>query len=445
MPDDGTPRDLGDGLVLRWSQRTDTEAIVALTCAVFRDADEDPAGEQMNAYTRQLLSGSHPLMTSQDFAVVEDTRARKIVACSCLLQQTWQFGDVAFPVGRPELVATDPAYRKRGLIRASFGVLHARSDARGDLAQGITGIRYFYRQFGYEYALELGGGRTTYFTDIPAALPGTTEAYHLRPTGDADVPFIAELYQRAQARSLISCVISPANWRAKVLAPVASDNDWLVQTIVDTIGTPAGYVVLAPIRNQSTIVARQIEVKPGVAMHAVALPLLRVLRDLAPTLRTAKPLDPPTGVGFALGSAHPWYGAVGGNLLPRRWSPYAWYVRIANLPRFILRIRPVLEQRLAASVVAGYSGELRLNFYRGGLHLVFAAGKLTLAEDWQPPVREPHDNAAFPPLVFMQLLLGYRDMDSLRSAYPDVWFHDDAEPLLRVLFPLAHSQVLSLD
>ncbi|HEY8743003.1 MAG TPA: GNAT family N-acetyltransferase, partial [Chloroflexota bacterium] len=335
MFDDGTPRALGDGLRLRWSQPADTEAIVALTCAVFRDADEDPASEQMAAYTRQLMSGNHPLMTPQDFAVVEDSQAGKIVACSCLLQQTWQFGEVTFPVGRPELVATDPTYRKRGLIRAIFAALHARSDARGDLAQGITGIRYFYRQFGYEYALELGGGRTTYFSDIPAAQPDTREPYRLRPAGNADVPFIAELYQRSQARSLISTVISLANWRTKILAPVASDNDWLVQTVEDTAGTPAGYVVLAPIRFQSTIVVRQIEVKAGIALHAVALPLLRALRGLAPKVRTAKPLDPPTGVGFALGSAHPWYDAVGNNLLPRRWSPYAWYVRIADLPSFI--------------------------------------------------------------------------------------------------------------
>lgn len=132
-------------------------------------------------------------------------------------------------------------------------------------------------------------------------------------------------------------------------------------------------------------------------------------------------------------------------VFPRRSSPYAWYVRIADLPAFIRRIGPVLEQRLAASVVTGYSGELRLNFYRGGLRLVFADGRLTLAEDWQPPVLEPRDNAAFPPLVFSQLLLGYRDLDSLRSAHPDVWAHDDAEPLLRALFPLTHSQLLHLD
>ncbi len=73
------------------------------------------------------------------------------------MRQTWEYDGITFPVGRPEAVATKVAYRNRGLIRAIFGLLHARCDERGDLAVGITGIYYYYRQFGYEYALDLGG------------------------------------------------------------------------------------------------------------------------------------------------------------------------------------------------------------------------------------------------------------------------------------------------
>ena len=34
--------------------------------------------------------------------------------------QTWTYGGVPFEVGRPELVATHPDYRRRGLVRAQF-------------------------------------------------------------------------------------------------------------------------------------------------------------------------------------------------------------------------------------------------------------------------------------------------------------------------------------
>ena len=65
------------------------------------------------------------------------------------------------------MVATRPAYRKRGLVRAVFEMAHARSAAKGELVQVITGIPYFYRQFGYEYALDLEGHRLVAAADVP--------------------------------------------------------------------------------------------------------------------------------------------------------------------------------------------------------------------------------------------------------------------------------------
>ena len=41
--------------------------------------------------------------------------------------------------------------------------------------QAITGNPWFYRQFGYELGLELGGGRVVYGPQIPALKTGETE------------------------------------------------------------------------------------------------------------------------------------------------------------------------------------------------------------------------------------------------------------------------------
>ncbi len=62
-------------------------------------------------------------------------------------------------VGRIELVGTDPAYRRQGLIRQQMDAIHKRSAAKGEMIQAITGIPWYYRQFGYEMALNLGGSR----------------------------------------------------------------------------------------------------------------------------------------------------------------------------------------------------------------------------------------------------------------------------------------------
>ena len=124
--------------------------------------------------------------------VVEDQRRGKIVSSLNLISQTWTYGGMPFGVGRVELVGTDPSYRRRGLVRAQFEIVHRWSQERGELAQMITGIPYYYRQFGYEMALDLGGGRVGYAPQIPELAAGGTEPYRVRPAVEADLPFIAK-------------------------------------------------------------------------------------------------------------------------------------------------------------------------------------------------------------------------------------------------------------
>ena len=115
-------RDLGNGLLLRWSEANDTEEIVYLTSMVFRDADDEPPNTHAGNLARELMSGRHPSMGPRDFVVVEDTRRpeHRIVACTCFWSQTWEYEGIRFGFGRPEIVATDSAYRHRGLVRALF-------------------------------------------------------------------------------------------------------------------------------------------------------------------------------------------------------------------------------------------------------------------------------------------------------------------------------------
>jgi GNAT superfamily N-acetyltransferase len=173
-------RDLGDGLVLRWSTGEDTEKIVQLVSHVFRSSAEEPANSRLGDTVRRLMRGDHPLMGTGDYGIIEDTskEGQPIVACTCLWRQDWQYEGIRFQIGRPEIVASDPHYRRRGLIRALFEMVHARSEAEGHLVQAITGIPHFYRQFGYEYTLDLGGKRATPISLIPRLKEGENE----RPT-----------------------------------------------------------------------------------------------------------------------------------------------------------------------------------------------------------------------------------------------------------------------
>ena len=147
-----------------------------------------------------------------------------------------------------------------------------------------------------------------------------------------------------------------------------------------------------------------------------------------------------TSFGFTLGGYHPAYDALGKNL-PSVREPYAWYLRVPDLPGFLNHIKPVLEKRLAESIAPGHSREIRISFYRDGLRIVIEKGRLTTIEPWMPSPKEEGD-LAFPDLTFLQILFGYRSYDELHNAFADCWCdYEDVRILINILFPKKLSDV----
>jgi hypothetical protein len=108
---------------------------------------------------------------------------------------------------------------------------------------------------------------------------------------------------------------------------------------------------------------------------------------------------------------------------------------VLDLPGFLRHVAPVLERRLAASVAAGHTGEVKVSFYGGGLRLELEGGRLSAVEHWSPTVEE-EGNAAFPDLTFLQLLFGHRSLEELDRAFADCSpGSGDARVLLGALFP----------
>ncbi len=435
-------RDLGDGLVLRRATRADTAALADFNARIHSDFGPDQPDEKVAAWTRDLMERPHPTFTPGDFSLVEDTRTGRLVSATNLISQTWTYGGVPFGVGQPELVGTLPEYRHRGLIRAQMAILHQWSAERGQLVQAIAGIPFFYRQFEYEMALPLQGGRSAYERQIPNLLAGEAEPYHLRPATTGDIPFLAAVYDHAAVeRDLVACVRDAARWRYELEGQSPDNLNRRTLAVIETAqGEPVGFLAhysfLGP---EGWLAATTYELKAGVSWLAVSPTVLRYLwaTGAAYAAREGRRLQ---NITFLFGSQHPAYEACA-DRLPRRWPPYAWYMRVPDLPGFLRRVAPVLEARLARSIAAGHTGELKLSFYREGLRLRLEAGRLTSVEAWQP---SPTDRgaAAFPNRCFLQLLFGYRSLDELRHAYPDCWVDgDEARALLSALFPPQPSNV----
>jgi len=435
-------RDLGDSLILRQATVADAERIIAFNGDLHRQPGRETPNEGVAALARDLALRAHPTSDVTDFTLVEDTHTGAIVSSLNLIAQTWSYGGIEFAVGRPELVGTHPDYRGQGLVRAQFEVIHEWSAQRGHKLQAITGIPWFYRQFGYEMALELGGGRVGYGPQVPRLDEGEEELYRVRPARENDLPFIAQVYAQASQRYLVSCVRDETLWRYELSGRSEGNEDRREFRIVEAVtGGSVGFLAHPPTLQRSGVMQAVVyELRPGISWLAVTPSVVRYLWATGEEYAERDGQQEMTAFAFWLGTEHPVYQVMHSQL-PYTRKPYAWYLRLPDLPDFLRHVAPVLEQRLATSVLVGHSGELKVSFYRDGLRLVFEQGRLKAVEPWQPTVADG-GAAAFPNRTFLQLLFGYRTLEELDHAFADCWAANDAaRALLNVLFPRQASHV----
>ncbi len=437
-------RELEDGLILRRSSPADADSLSDFCGRIHSDEGWDHPDLHIAAWTRDLLTKPHPTFHADDFTVVAEAATGRIVSSLNLISQTWTYEGIPFGVGRPELVGTLPEYRNRGLIRLQMDEVHRWSAARGQMVQVITGIPYYYRLFGYEMGLDLDGGRGGFAPSIPALKEGEREPFLVRPATEADIPFLMELYQQAGARSEVYAVRDETMWRYDLLERSVESMGHGVWEIIERVEThePVGMLLRLIWNTNDILYVMRYELKAGISWLDVNPSVLRHLWSVCqtPHPETGKLR---TGYTFLLGQDHPVYALMGLNL-PQIRKPYAWYVRVADVPAFIRHIAPALEARLEKSIAVGYSGELKLSFYRSGLRMVFERGKLTTSEAWRP-TPEDEGHVSFPDLTFLQALFGYRSMQELRLSFADCWWASESHrALMDILFPKKTSHVMGI-
>ena len=440
---DGILKDLGDGLVLRRAEPGDAQAIEAFNARVHHspggpfERREPHSG--VAAMTRDLMSGGHPACRPEDFTVVEDTGTGSVVSSACLIEQRFSYGGVELRAGLPELIGTHPNYRRRGLVREQMAVLHAWSRERGHLMQAIAGIPNFYRRFGYEMAIWMGSGHRLFARDLPvmpsdgASSEENTEQdrlYRLRPATASDAPFLSDLDLRFVRRYLLSSPRDAANWRYDI-AGRDPESDVFVQVKIleRPAGEAVGYVCHARDLSAGTLCVYAYELADGVSWLEANPFVLNTLAQAAE--------ERPDSLTFSLGQSHPFYEAIPDPPLYDldRDGSYCYYVRVPDLPAFLLQVAPVLEERLSNSVAAGHTATLELSFYSSGLRLEILHGRINRAEPWNP-ISENSGDAAFPDLTFLQLLLAHRSLEELSHTFPDCSpGRGDTQALLKALFP----------
>ncbi|MFE9482924.1 GNAT family N-acetyltransferase [Streptomyces spororaveus] len=397
------PVSLAGGLTLREARPTDLDQIGALLSG---------RGEPDDAVDHRLVVTDPDAGLSACAVVVDGDR---VVSTATLLDEEVRIGGVRLPAGQVELVATDSEYEGRGLVRALMHWAHERSAARGHIVQAMIGIPYFYRLFGYEYAI-----------DIPQvlnvnALPPGDGTGTLRAARPSDIPSLSALQASAQSGFDVAMPHSAACWRW--LLDHESSNLWVLEhadTVIATARTtpPGEEMLLAEAAARDGAAARD---------------LLSGVASLAPGTRVQ--------VVHRAGTvtADAWQEFT--DREPRR-NAEQYYIRLPDVAALLDRLRPLFWQRLTAAgidrtgrdiVLSTFGAHHRIPVLADGLGEVVTGG----------PVQSPGavEGAGVAPDHLAALLFGPLGIEGLTRIRPDVYSAD--EELFQVLFPPLTADVLS--
>ncbi|KAF9990263.1 hypothetical protein BGZ75_002897 [Mortierella antarctica] len=428
-------------------------------------------------------------MTEYDYALVENTRAQPgecpLVACACLHAVPGYYGSVQLQYGKLEVIATHPDYRNKGLIRRLLlEMIHPASDERGDLIQFIQGIPHFYLQFGYTYALRTGERRTRIpsldLIPQPQIQAGATEAFYLRSVTLADIPYLVRMSTSDRLYrdgTQLGLVFDEAYWKFTthdVYETKQSIFDASRQTriIVDTItGKDVGVTVSSFLGQWQWDL---FTLENGVSFLEAVFPVLRGMVKMAKS-RYDHPEAPPEDsfidhLIIDLGSHHPASQIL--EPLVRSGDFERLYTRIPSYTQFLVKVAPVLEERLSRSALMGVSGSLSLDFFKRvegssgrGLRMTLRHGKIISVKDWVPPtpqermmedrrrleegrmapIQTKEYSASLAPLSFTRLVTGEISVDQLLEQFGENSVKDsESKFLLDVLFPTVQHHFSSL-
>jgi predicted N-acetyltransferase YhbS len=412
----GIPQELGQDLVIRaCTADRDVERVAALNGEIHGPAE----GE---AVRRWLIEG-HPQLEPSGWLFVEDQGGGQAVATLSLMPLTWRFGPASLPVAELGFVATRPAYRRRGLQRTLSAAFDRIALANGYALAAIEGIPYFYRQFGYEYALPLFDSRFDLALDqIPA---GPLAPYAFRSAGPADVPHLMAFYRQGSADLVITTERSEAMWHYYLnMPPEASFG--LQLYLISHDGHEAGYLALAPSgwANRLNLVELSLAgVGHGWEVGSAVESALRFARG-----RAEEGGHESVGLQLPAGHAACRWARERGH---QEEGVYGWQMKVLDPVRFLNAIAPLLEGRLAASALGGYSGELRFNLYQLKVGLRLDGGRVS-ALALEP---EADTDVNLPPFAATQLWLGWKSFAALDDWHKDVGAKEEKHTLLEVLFP----------
>lgn len=373
----------------------------------------------------ETLFHHFPRMKQAYGFIAEEKETGEVVAAFILMPWAWQMEGVRLNIAQMAGAATRRAYRRRGLIRELIRLFdQTLAQEQFDLAV-INGIRGFYRQFGYCFAIPVENRINLPLELIPE--PPANGAYTFRLADKEDIPYLMREEELHRNSYGVTVARDEAAWEFLLNErhdTIFGSDFWIMER-----GAEERYYCRMPLQGhfggRGLIISEVSEDISRQALdHLFAFCKQKAIEAQKPFLRLNLPDTSRAAQAATTMGAQPS-------------GQSAWQIKMPQPARFLLKIAPLLEKRLQATTFGDFSGTLRLDFFKTNLDMRWEEGKLLSVAPGQG--RQAHRLRIYSDL-FPILCLGHRSWSELAHIQPDIGpSSQESAALAEALFPVQRS------
>ena len=380
--------------------------------ALYKMMDRVFGEEDVRSITKRFAD-HHPEMKKEHFFTVK--QGEKVVAGLLLIPQVWKLGELELKVAEMGCVGTDPEHRRKSLQQVLNDEFDGYSKEHDFDLCALAGIPFFYRQFGYQYAVQLD-----YSTEISLdKIPEQKTEIQLGDFTEEHITNADILLKKLQERYLIHSVRSEEIWEMQQKTGTYGADPFQTAALYREESFVGYYRYSADQENKSFNIKELAfdekvtpeELASVIRAHASSLGSITVTTKLSHQDKFSSYL-------ISLGADTN--------------TPYAWQVKILDFTKFLRKLGPVLEQRIENSEFIGINKELTMNFWKFAVKMKIEDGKVAGIEKMYG---EEDRAIGWNPYAFIQLALGYKGRKELEEMYPDFRVRGDVGGLIDVMFP----------
>jgi len=342
-----------------------------------------------------------------------DKKADKYVGTVSLIVMPIRYGQVILEAAEMGIVATAKNYQGRGINKKLTEMLLDKAEELGYNIIGIEGIPYFYRRYGFNYAVPMGSVNF----NLDKVETKVDEEIIIREAKEEDIPFIVNNFKEASSKADLCTIKGEGIIKAQMLDYISSITRKRY-LIIEKNQNKVGYLSL-----NSGDEVEICDISDNLSFEIYEV----VLNYFKKQGKKSINIDIPQESKFV-------------KLMERydyNWKQwYSWQIRILDEFKFLTDIKPVLEERLSNSIYKNEQVDFYYDNYKDLIKFEIDNGQIDLVKEKR---EESHFGLKLNPQGAIKLFLGEKSMSEINSFLPDCQMNSKYQELVNILFPKMNS------